>query len=82
MPDFIKKQEKTGCDIVTGTRYKNGGGVQGWNLFRKLTSRVANFLASESLGMTCTDLTGSMRLYKKPVIMKVINEVISMGYAF
>ena len=62
MPAFIEKQKKTGCDIVTGTRYRPNGGVQGWSLFRKLTSRVANFIASTTLGINCTDLTGSFRL--------------------
>jgi dolichol-phosphate mannosyltransferase len=61
MPDFIKKQKETGSSIVTGTRYLPGGGVEGWNLFRKLTSRVANFIASTSLGVSCSDLTGSFR---------------------
>jgi dolichol-phosphate mannosyltransferase len=37
--------DEEGVDIVTGTRYKPGGGVFGWDLRRKLTSRVANYLA-------------------------------------
>ena len=40
---------QTNCDIVTGTRYKHGGGVYGWNFKRKLTSRGANFLAQTLL---------------------------------
>ena len=64
MPDFIQKQLETGSDIVTGTRYRKKGGVQGWSLMRKLTSRVANFIASTSLGANCTDLTGSFRYLK------------------
>lgn len=32
-------------DIVTGTRYAQGGGVSGWDLKRKVISRGANFLA-------------------------------------
>jgi hypothetical protein len=49
IPEFIKKQRKTGADIVTGTRYAQNGGVYGWDLNRKLTSRVANFLAATLL---------------------------------
>ena len=44
---------QTGCDIVTGTRYKHGGGVYGWNFKRKLTSRGANFLAQTLLQVLC-----------------------------
>lgn len=42
-------QEQTDCDIVTGSRYMNGGGVCGWNFKRKLTSRGANILAATIL---------------------------------
>jgi dolichol-phosphate mannosyltransferase len=37
IPEFIKKQLDTGCDIVTGTRYASTGGVAGWDLTRILT---------------------------------------------
>ena len=46
IPDFIRKQEESNYDIVTGTRYAVGGGVYGWDFKRKLTSRGANILAS------------------------------------
>lgn len=41
---FIEEQEKTGSDIVTGTRYVTGGGVNGWDLKRKIISRGANYV--------------------------------------
>lgn len=44
--DFIAKQEEGRYDVVTGTRYAQGGGVFGWDFKRKLTSRGANILAS------------------------------------
>lgn len=34
--EFIKKQREGNYDIVTGTRYLSGGGVYGWDLYRKL----------------------------------------------
>jgi dolichol-phosphate mannosyltransferase len=49
IPAFIKKQAETDADIVTGTRYAQGGGVAGWDFRRKLTSRGANFLAATLL---------------------------------
>ena len=67
---------------MTGTRYRPGGGVQGWDLKRKLTSRGANFLATTMLNATTSDLTGSFRLYKKSVIGKIIPTVKSRGYVF
>jgi dolichol-phosphate mannosyltransferase len=59
-----------------------GGGVYGWDLKRKMTSRVANFLASTLLNPVATDLTGSFRLFKKDVLEKVLKTVKSRGYVF
>lgn len=56
-----RKQLETGASIVTGTRYVQGGGVHGWNLMRKLTSRGANVLAQTLLWPGVSDLTGSFR---------------------
>jgi dolichol-phosphate mannosyltransferase len=77
-----RQQKLYGSDVVTGTRYVNGGGVHGWDLFRKLTSRVANYLAAVLLSPGVSDLTGSFRLYKRAVIEHVMNEVQSVGYVF
>lgn len=57
----VRKQMETGASIVTGTRYVKGGGVHGWNLMRKLTSRGANVLAQTFLWPGVSDLTGSFR---------------------
>ena len=49
MPVMISKQREGDFDVVTGSRYIVGGGVYGWNFQRKLTSRVANFIADTLL---------------------------------
>ncbi|MBA0798145.1 hypothetical protein Gohar_008767 [Gossypium harknessii] len=77
-----RKQSETGASIVTGTRYVKGGGVHGWNLMRKLTSRGANVLAQTLLWPGVSDLTGSFRLYKKSVLEDVISSCVSKGYVF
>jgi len=82
MAEFIRKQKEGNYDIVTGTRYIDGGGVYGWDLYRKLTSRVANYIASTLLRVGVSDLTGSFRLYKKSVLEKCIGACISKGYVF
>ncbi|OVA08882.1 Glycosyl transferase [Macleaya cordata] len=76
------KQVETDASIVTGTRYVKGGGVHGWNLMRKLTSRGANVLAQTLLWPGVSDLTGSFRLYKRSVLEDVINSCVSKGYVF
>jgi dolichol-phosphate mannosyltransferase len=81
--DMIDTMTRTTSDIVTGTRYtKNGGGVYGWDWFRKLTSKTANFLADFLLRPGVSDLTGSFRLYKRHVLEEILPLVHSKGYAF
>lgn len=79
MPDFINKQKEGDFDVVTGSRYIENGGVFGWNVKRKLTSRVANFIADTLLNPGVSDLTGSYRLYKKEVFRNIMNNMESKG---
>lgn len=41
---MIKKQQEKDYDVVTGTRYVQGGGVWGWDLRRKLTRQSTFFI--------------------------------------
>jgi dolichol-phosphate mannosyltransferase len=86
IPEMIRIQKETDADIVTGTRYASRdnikGGVYGWDLFRKFTSRTANLIADVMLMPGVSDLTGSFRLYKKSVLEKVIHSTQSKGYSF
>lgn len=82
IPQFIAKQQAENADIVTGTRYIGDGGVNGWDFRRKLISCGANFLTQFLLRPGVSDLTGSFRLYKKPVLEKLIQNCVSKGYVF
>ncbi len=78
----FRVQEEGDYDVVSGTRYALGGGVYGWDLKRKLISRVANYIAQTLLRPGASDLTGSFRLYKKEVLQSLIRSCISKGYVF
>lgn len=82
IPSMIAKMAETSCDVVFGSRYCEGGGIEGWNFFRKLTSRVANFLTTEVLRVDVSDFTGSFRLYKREVLERLIGRVENKGYGF
>ena len=82
IPEMVALMDKNKVDIVTGTRYAGAGGVAGWDTYRKLTSRTANFLADFLLNPGVSDLTGSFRLYERKAIEKVLPKVESKGYAF
>jgi len=81
MPRFIEKAEH--ADVVIGSRYTEGGGIIGWGLYRKLMSKVANFLAGIVVGADVNDITSGYRAYRKEVLAKVpLKRVQSSGYAF
>jgi dolichol-phosphate mannosyltransferase len=44
IPEMLEAIQK-GADIVIGSRYVKGGGIEGWSAYRKLQSRVAVLLA-------------------------------------
>jgi dolichol-phosphate mannosyltransferase len=79
---MIKAAEQRDADVVSGTRYAGGGGVCGWDTRRKLTSRVANALASWMLRPGVSDLTGSFRLYRKDALEKLVSACRTKGYTF
>ena len=79
---FLDARRGGDLDIVSGTRYSRGGGVHGWDLRRKLTSRVANYIATVALNPSASDLTGSFRCYKRDVLRDLISQVTSKGYVF
>jgi dolichol-phosphate mannosyltransferase len=92
IPQFIRLQQAHNFDVVTGTRYRSTskpyladaepGGVHGWDLKRKLISRGANYVASVFLDPGVSDLTGSFRLYRLPVLRHIISLTQSRGYVF
>jgi len=75
-------QKKDNLDIVTGTRYSGSGGVYGWDFYRKLVSRGANYLTQFLLWPGVSDLTGSFRLYRKEVLENLVSNCVSKGYVF
>ena len=65
--------------MVSGSRYAGDGGVNGWDLKRKVISRGANFVTQVLLRPGASDLTGSFRLYKKDVLEKLVAVTVSKG---
>lgn len=81
IPQMIALQKAHDYDIVTGTRYASGGGVYGWDLKRKLTSKGANIFADTVLRPGVSDLTGSFRLYKRAVLEKLFETTDVRGFS-
>lgn len=82
IPELIAAARRAGADIAAASRYMRGGGVAGWGLGRRLTSRGANVLAATLLGLPPRDLTGAFRLYRRAALAPLLAACRCTGYAF
>ena len=74
---------REGADVVIGSRYVQGGGIENWSLFRRLLSRWGNRYTAFMLGVPVRDCTSGFRAYRCDVIQsEVIGATTSSGYAF
>ena len=70
-------------DVVTGSRYVDGGGIENWDWKRRILSRWANFYARNILGIRVRDLTTGFICFRKEVLNKInLDAMASDGYAF
>ncbi len=72
------------CDVVVGSRYVPGGGVDTrWPLWRKGLSGFGNLYARTILGLGLRDVTGGFRLWRREVLAAMpLERVKSNGYIF
>ncbi len=81
IPIMIKKAGE--CDLVLGSRYIQGGGVENWNFLRQFISRFGNIYARVVLGVHIHDLTGGFKCYRREVLEKInFDSLSSIGYNF
>jgi dolichol-phosphate mannosyltransferase len=72
-----------GADVVLGSRYVDGGAVEGWSWHRQLLSRAGGRYAAAVLGLQVSDLTGGFKCFRAGVLRHLDRErVRSRGYAF
>lgn len=81
IPVMIKKMSE--YDLVLGSRYVTGGGVENWDFFRRLISRWSNSYARLVLGLPFKDLTGGFKCWSGAVLEKIgLDSLSSVGYNF
>jgi dolichol-phosphate mannosyltransferase len=69
-------------DVMIGSRYVPGGGVEGWPLRRKVMSRGVNFLARVLLGLGIRDCSGSYRCYRVTTLRRLdFQKITARGYS-
>ena len=71
------------ADLVLGSRYVPGGGVEDWGIIRRLISRGGGFYARTILGVPVRDLTGGFKCIHRWVLEAIELETVrAEGYVF
>jgi dolichol-phosphate mannosyltransferase len=82
IPDLLKGM--TDHDVMIGSRYVAGGGVEGgFTLKRRLMSSAINGYARLMLGLTTRDNSGAFRCYRVSKLAQIdLQRIQSRGYSF
>jgi dolichol-phosphate mannosyltransferase len=71
------------ADLVLGSRYVAGGGIENWGLIRRAISAGGSIYARLVLGVPVRDLTGGFKCFRRAVLEAIpLDRVHSRGYAF
>ncbi len=80
LPELLKYRED--YDVVIGSRYMLKDSLEGWNIYRKILTKLGHFLTALLLRLKY-DATGALRLYRLDKIPPyAFNLVTSRGYSF
>ena len=72
-----------GADLVLGSRYVHGGGVENWNLQRRVISLAGCEYARRVLGVGIRDLTGGFKCFRAATLQRINAQTAgAQGYAF
>ena len=72
-----------GADLVLGSRYVHGGGVENWNLQRRFISLAGCEYARRVLGVGIRDLTGGFKCFRAATLQHIDARTAgAQGYAF
>jgi len=81
VPRLLKAAED--ADLVLGSRYVEGGGVENWGSLRRFVSAGGSFYARVLLDVAIRDLTGGFKCFRRAVLEAIdLDAVTSTGYAF
>jgi len=81
LPELVRATEA--ADVAIGSRYCNGGAIEGWPLTRRLMSRVMNTLSRFVLRLPVRDSSGAFRAYRANVLRSIdLTKVQAAGYSY
>ena len=72
-----------GADVVLGSRYIRGGGVENWSWLRQCISRGGSAYTRAILGLPIHDCTGGFKCFRSSVLRQIdLDTIHSNGYGF
>ena len=86
LPALLCEMEEKGArkfDVMIGSRYIQGGGIQGWPIGRHVMSKGVNLYSRWLLRLSVRDCSGGFRCYRTRMFQKLDWDLVqSVGYAF
>jgi len=87
LPDLRRGMEPAApqrpVDVMIGSRYAAGGGIEGWPWRRRWASRAVNRYFGRWLRLPASDISGAFRCYRASVLQRLdFDAVRARGYAF
>ena len=86
LPDLVAGMDPADgppVDVMIGSRYVPGGGVEGWPWRRHFMSGGVNLYARWLLGLKPKDCSGAFRCYRTELLAKLdFDRIRSRGYSF
>jgi dolichol-phosphate mannosyltransferase len=82
LPRLIRAAD-AGADLVLGSRYVAGGGVENWGKRRRVLSRGGSLYARIILGVGIQDLTGGFKCFRRTTLERIeYRDTHADGYGF
>lgn len=83
LPALIEPVTTGRGDLVIGSRYVRGGGVEDWGVIRRVVSRGGSLFARVVLGLGPHDLTGGFKAWRAATLASVpLDGIRAGGYVF
>jgi dolichol-phosphate mannosyltransferase len=74
---------RSGADLVLGSRYIEGGGVENWPFYRRMLSGFANTYIRSVTGLRVRDCTTGYRCWRREALARLpLASITSDGYSF
>ncbi|MFA6404936.1 MAG: polyprenol monophosphomannose synthase [Candidatus Paceibacterota bacterium] len=84
-PKYIHEmlKEVNNFDLIIGSRYVKGGGVENWEWYRRMLSCLGNIYSQIILGMKIKDLTAGYVCFRKSILDNInFKRFYNSGYAY